>query len=382
MHLLASKLVNFGHEVTVITLFPETNAYPADLPYPVINEGLFTNRFDKKYRLAFQRAIHKYENQFDIFLLWEPWLIQDAAIYRSFGGKTPIVTYLNNYSFCTNLSLLDADCCKNCGLREQLRHWPSNPVKKAVMLPVRTLEHCVDRFMLNHIDAFLAISPAVVDIYATHNIDREKMFIIPPVIDYEYLNKLRNNYVPETDSTKQYDILFIGRLTPEKGVDILIDAISRLESQLRLLIIGDGPHRKGLERLSEKVNVSDRVIFHGWLPYEKVIDLYLSSQLFVHPARWPEPFGRTVVDAMALRVPIIAADSGGPPWILQDTGLTFQPGNTEQLAKNISLLYNNPDLASDLVTKATERAQYFDYTNTVPKLLDLCTNLIETANKR
>ena len=310
LHLLASKLVSFGHQVEVITLFPQTNAFPADLPYPVIEEGLATNRFDKKYRLAFQKAIHKHMNQFDIFLLWEPWLIQDAAIYRSLGGKTPIVTYLNNYSFCTNLGLIDTDCWKSCGLMEQLRHGTSSPLKKAFMLPFRTLEHCVDKYMLNNIDAFIAISPAVVDIYTRNNIAREKMFIIPPVIDYEYLSKLKSDHVRNTDSANQYDILFIGRLTPEKGVGMLIDAISRLEFPLRLLVVGDGPHRKELELFSEKVGVADRVIFHGWLPYEKVIDLYLSSQLFVHPARWPEPFGRTVVDAMALGIPVISADSG------------------------------------------------------------------------
>jgi glycosyltransferase involved in cell wall biosynthesis len=382
LHLLASKLVHFGHEVAVITLFPSMNAYPTDLPYPVIHEGLVTNRFDKKYRLAFQRAIHKHKNQFDIFLLWEPWLIQDAAIYRSLGGKTPIVTYLNNYSFCTNLSLIDPDCCKSCGLREQLQHWPSNPTKKALLLPFRTLEHCVDIFMLNHIDAFIAISPAVVDIYARHNIAREKMSIIPPVIDYGYLNKLRNDYIQKPDLARQYDILFVGRLTPEKGVDILIDAISRLELPLRLLVVGDGPHKKKLEQFSEKVGVSDRVIFYGWLPYEAVLDLYLNSQLFVHPARWPEPFGRTILDAMALRIPVIAADSGGPPWILQDAGLTFKTGDTEELAQKINLMYNDPDLTANLVTKAAERAKDFDYARTIPKFLDFCTTVIEAANRR
>ncbi len=378
LHLVASKLVSLGHEVMVITLFPELNAYPENLPYPVVSEGLVTNHFDKKYRLAFHRALHKYENQFDIFHLWEPWLILDAAIYRGLGGKTPVVAYLNNYSFCTNLSIIDTDCYKRCGLIRQLQHQPGKPVKKALLLPFRALERSVEILMLDRVDAFIAISPAVAEIYSWHNIDQKKILVIPPAIDYEHLH----NRIHLLYSNEQYNILFVGRLSPEKGVDVLIDAVPRLEFPLRLHIVGDGPHRNELERLAEKLGVADRVIFHGWVPYEGVVNFYLTSQLFVHPARWPEPLGRTVLDAMAFRMPIIVADSGGPPWALQGSGLTFKPGDTEELVEKIRLIHRSPDLAADLTMRAAERVKDFDYRRMITRLLEVYTTVIEAANKR
>ena len=382
LHLVASKLVDLGHQVMVITLSPTLNAYPENLPYRVISEGMISNRLDKKHRLALHRVLHRYENEVDIYHLWEPWLILDAAIYRRLGGKTPIVVYLNNYPFCTNLSLMDHECYKRCGLMRRIQHRTENPVRKALLLPFRALEYSLEITMLNQVDAFTAISPAVAEIYSLRKIDQKKIFVIPPAIDYEYLRKLKQSHTYQLSSTGRYDVLYVGRLCPEKGVDILIDAVSRLEFPLSLHIVGDGPQRNGLEKLCKQLGLSDRVIFHGWVSYDEVVNFYLSSQLFVHPGRWPEPLGRAVLDAMALEVPVIAADSGGPPWALGDAGLTFRPGDSEDLADKIRAVHGNLSLAADLARRAEERVKHFDHKKTMPELLKVYTGLIEAARQQ
>lgn len=371
LHMAASKLVDLGHQVMVVTLFPPFNAYPENLPYRVISEGLITNRIDRKYRLALLKALHKYENEVDIYHIWEPWVVPDAALYRRLGGKTPIVAHLNHYYFCLNLSLMDTECYKRCGFMRQIKHRPGNPARKALLLPFRAFEYYQEILVRSHVDAFTAVSPAVAEIYSWRKIDQKKISVIPPSIDYEYLRSLKQNHTSELCPAGRYDILYVGRLCSEKAVDILIDAVSRLQFPLSLHIMGDGPQRKYLEQFSEQLGISDRVFFYGWMSYDEVVNSYLSSQLFVHPGRWPEPFGRTVLDAMALEVPVIAADCGGPPWTLQGAGLTFRPGDVEDLADKIRLMHGNPSLAADLVRRAAERAKDFDYKKLMPMLIDV-----------
>jgi glycosyltransferase involved in cell wall biosynthesis len=382
LDLVAAQLANLGHQVMVITLCPSLNAYPENLPYTVVGEGLFSNRFDKKYRLAFLKALYKYESKVDVYHLWEPWLVLGAALYRRLGGKIPIVTYLNNYSFCTNLNVIDNECVEHCGLGRQIRHQRVNPVKKALLLPFHVTEYCLGAITMDKVDAFIAISPAVAEIYSRQHVSRSKIFIIPPALDQEYLRDLSQGRVSRPASSGGYNILYVGRLCPEKGIDTLIEAVSRLEFPLRLHVVGDGYQKGDLEQLSSRLGLSDRVIFHGWMPFDKVVDFYLNSQLFVHPARWPEPLGRTVLDAMALKVPVIAADSGGPPWVLQDAGLTFRPGDSEGLADKIRLVHGTPSLAADLATKGAERVKDFDYRKAIPDILQVYHSVIEAAKRK
>jgi len=263
----------------------------------------------------------------------------------------------------------------------RVQHRPENRARKALLLPFHALEYCLEIMMLNQVDAFIAISPAVAEIYSWRKIDQKKIFVIPPAIDYEYLRNLKQNHTYQPSSNGRYDVLYVGRLCPEKGVDILIDAVSRLEFPLTLHIVGDGPQKNSLEQFSKQLGLSDQVIFHGWMSYDEVVNFYLSSQLFVHPGRWPEPLGRAVLDAMALELPVIAADSGGPPWALQDTWLTFRPGDSEDLADKIRAIHGNPSLAADLARRAEDRVKHFDHEKTMPELLKVYTGLIE-ATKR
>jgi starch synthase len=233
---------------------------------------------------------------------------------------------------------------------------------------------------LKHVDAFTAISPAVAEIYTRHKIDNNKIFIAPAGIDHKYLSNLKNNFSCQPQiAGNPYTILYVGRLSQEKGVDLLINAIRKLEFQVKVHIVGDGPKIDDLKKLSYELGLSECIVFHGWLPYDKVIDVYSGSQLFIHPARWPEPLGRTILDAMAIGVPVIAADSGGPPWALSGTGLTFVPGDTDDLVKKINTVYRNTSLAVNLAVRAQERAKYFDYNKTIPELLDVYNGVIEKA---
>lgn len=107
--------------------------------------------------------------------------------------------------------------------------------------------------------------------------------------------------------------VFLGRLTPQKGVDWLLHAASRVDIPLRLDIAGDGPERPALERLAARLGVADRTTFHGWLDPDAVQHLLACARAVVVPSVWHEPAGLVTLEAAAAGRVAIASRVGGIP---------------------------------------------------------------------
>ena len=260
-------------------------------------------------------------------------------------------------------------------------HRRENLARKVLLFPFRALECGVANLTSNYVDVFLPVTETMAEIYSWQHLDRNKMIVIPPPIDYQYLRRLKETSPFEPLCNGRYSILYVGRLSLEKGVDILINAVARLDFPVTLHIAGDGPQRNELEFLAKELGIEERVIFHGWVPHEKVPDFYLSSQLFVHPARWPEVFCLSVMEAMALGTPVIVADYGDAALELNGAALTFKRTDTDDLVQKIRLVYQNPSLASVMVQKAQERAKDFDYRKAVLSLINVYTDVIKGPTK-
>jgi glycosyltransferase involved in cell wall biosynthesis len=81
--------------------------------------------------------------------------------------------------------------------------------------------------------------------------------------------------------------------------------------------------------------------------------------VFVHPGRWPEPFGRTVLEAMQFHTPCIVSNVGAPPWIVDQSGLIFDNGDSEDLATKLKQILIDEGLRSSLQKQCGERIQKF-----------------------
>ncbi len=139
-------------------------------------------------------------------------------------------------------------------------------------------------------------------------------------------------------------VAFSGRISPEKGVDILLATASRLPEVL-FKVAGDGPALPAL-----KAKAPANVEFLGRLGFDDLITFYRMSRALVTPSVWFEPFGMVVVDAMALGVPVIASRIGGLPYLVDDgiTGALFEPGSPEDLARQIRRLWEDPQLCEQM----------------------------------
>jgi len=155
-------------------------------------------------------------------------------------------------------------------------------------------------------------------------------------------------------------ILFVGRLVPEKGAHLLVEAVKLLRStgrlpDLRVVVVGsaafgsnrDSSYSMALRQSAREV--ADVVEFAGFVAPAELDQYYRSADVFVGPSMWFEPAGRTFAEAMAYGLPVISTDIGGIPETVSAAGagiLLAPPPRAEGLAEAILTVVGSPDLAS------------------------------------
>ncbi|MEW6745173.1 MAG: glycosyltransferase [Planctomycetota bacterium] len=186
-----------------------------------------------------------------------------------------------------------------------------------------------------------------------------------------------------TPRERAAEILYVGRVTPEKGVHVLVRAVARLAEEgrdVRLSVVGmlrsTDPRmlpclredlRAELVRLGprylsflqeEAGPARDRVQYVGEVEQKELPALYRRATVFVHPTLWDEPFGMPVVEAMASGTPAVAGRAGAMPEIIEDgvSGLLFPPGDSDALAACLREIFDDPKRARELGEAGRQRA--------------------------
>jgi glycosyltransferase involved in cell wall biosynthesis len=189
---------------------------------------------------------------------------------------------------------------------------------------------------------------------------------------------------PASDGS-EIRLLFVGRLSPEKGVHVLLDAfknVVRSYPQARLVLVGpegsadidfivnisaDEQVRRlaafyGQDYLSQlKRNlppeVIDRITFTGFVPHDRLGGYYHDADILINPSL-SESFGRSLIEAMAGSIPVIASRAGGMPEIVEDgiTGLLVEPNDSALLAKAILRLIGDREMRTRMGQAGRQRA--------------------------
>jgi glycosyltransferase involved in cell wall biosynthesis len=135
-------------------------------------------------------------------------------------------------------------------------------------------------------------------------------------------------------------ILFAGRITPNKGLEWLLKALTFTHKRIQLDIAGEGWDRPRMEQLAQHLGVSNQVTWHGWCDAEKLDSLYQQCFAVIFPSLWHEPAGLITLEAYARYRPIIASAVGGIPEHIcaGETGILVKPNDIKQLAVAISEL--------------------------------------------
>ena len=157
------------------------------------------------------------------------------------------------------------------------------------------------------------------------------------VMDEAQMTRARSAF-PRGESKQPLEVLFVGRLSSQKNVDVILRALALLKHEglcPRLRVVGDGPVRRDLEALTHALDLDQQVVFHGAVPQAKVLDYYEQARILVLASEtegWP----KAIAEAMAFGLVCIGANRGLVPQMLgEGRGLLVEPGDAAALAARL-----------------------------------------------
>lgn len=211
------------------------------------------------------------------------------------------------------------------------------PLRHAYELMAMPTTGRILRSYMRRVDQFITLSEASASLYRRHGFDDADFNVVPNMLDPEFKPPERRS------GGNGFELLYVGSLIPEKGVESLVRAIVDLPADTHVTVVGDGLESDSLRRLASSLGVTDRVTFTGNVPYEGVRDHYATADAFIHPGVWPEPFGRTILEAMETGLPVLVSDIGGPAEIVDDPLCRFAPGTPKAIVAAVERLQKRED---------------------------------------
>lgn len=241
-----------------------------------------------------------------------------------------------------------------------------------------SLTERIGNFMTNHYicrDAELAKKVRVVNTEVRaqlirYGVEPKKIECVPSF----YLNA--DILKPNTSIEKTYDVAFCARLVKNKGLDHLLRALKDVP-RAKLVVIGDGPERDRMKKLSEKLGISGRVDFLGWLPtQEDVIRVIQSANIFVMNSS-SEGGPRVALEAMSVGMPILATPVGIMPDVIENkvNGM-FTTGKPHELTEKIQMLLTDNAFREKLGMNAALILPRFERSKTIKEYADFLKSLV------
>lgn len=253
---------------------------------------------------------------------------------------------------CPNYQMLcRGEICEKCKYGSYIQCTLNRCVKDSLAGSlVNTTEMYLHRMLrsFDRIDRVITPSNFYKQKFIEFGFQPEKIVHIPNFIDQE---SFRPNY-----ENKGYAV-FVGRLSREKGILTLVDAMKSLRNR-KLLIIGEGPLKPEIEELIEKEGLTN-VELLGFRSGTELRELISGCYMAVLPSEWHENAPYSVLEAMAMGKPVIGAATGGIPELVQDgrTGLIFESRNAEHLSMQMKKLFSSPHMAAEMGREARDRIE-------------------------
>jgi glycosyltransferase involved in cell wall biosynthesis len=280
-------------------------------------------------------------------------LISPGAYYACWLHGIPVVQRLPNYRLIAPCATLfrDGQVCEIC----KGRALPTASVRFGCYRGSRLGTLAVATMLVAHrslgtfkrrVAAYVALTEFGKGLFVEAGLPAEKIFVKPNFIH------------PDPGAAKgegDYAV-FVGRLAVEKGVETLLRAWASLRD-VPLKIVGDGPLRARVERLVGELGLGGAVTLEGGRETETIMSLVKGARFLVFPSEWYEGFPVTLVEALACGRAVLASRIGGIPEIIDEggSGLLFEPGQEDDLARGARYLWERPDLCRTMGAAARER---------------------------
>jgi glycosyltransferase involved in cell wall biosynthesis len=280
------------------------------------------------------------EEKPDLVHIHNTFMMVSPSIYQACAeAGVPTVQTLHNYRLLCPAHMLyrDGHVCEECidhGLLRGVRHGcyrnsTAGTAAVAMMLKV----HRARGTWNEKVNAFIALTEFAKQKFVDSGLPSEKVHVKP-------------NFVAPDPGEREVAgdyALFVGRLSPEKGVSVLLEAWRRLKYPMQLKIVGDGPARLQLEAQAERDNLR-QVEFLGRLGGDQVREVMKQARVVVVPSLWYEGFPMVLAESFACGVPVLVSRLGAMQEVVDDghIGLHFTPGDAEDLARKVRWTSEHP----------------------------------------
>jgi glycosyltransferase involved in cell wall biosynthesis len=221
------------------------------------------------------------------------------------------------------------------------------------------LNAVAEKYVLSHADHCIAHNRSARAIYRKKGF--EAVTIIPPGIDTQLFRRTVDETLMKELDLQGFVIGYFGRFVPEKGVDVLLRAVSKLGYECRLVLGGGGPAKAEWMKLARELGLERKIRWVNPLRHPEMPRYLSALDVLVLPSYtgtyWKEQFGRILVEAMACEVSVIGSNSGEIPHVIGDAGLVFQEGDEDDLCARLSELNANTGRRLELIQRGLMRVK-------------------------
>ncbi len=238
---------------------------------------------------------------------------------------------------------------------------PLRPWKKEALGSGHLLSIWAEKTGLEACDRIIAVSNSdKKDIIECYKLPPERIKVIPNGVDEQAFHRHENHAVLAKYGIRKPYVLFLGRLSRQKGIFDLVSASSKLDGQVTLVIATGAPDEEGLdEKLSKQLEGHLNIVWiNKMLPQNEVVALLSAASVFVAPSLY-EPFGIMNLEAMACQRPVVSTRVGGITDVVLDgeTGLLVPPNNPDELANAVSKIVADPKLGEHMGEAGRRRVE-------------------------
>lgn len=300
-------------------------------------------------------------------------LISPAVHYAAKAANVPVIQTLHNYRLlCPNaLFFREGRVCEDC-LGKPIPYpgvlhgcYRENRVASAAVAAMITAHRAMQTWS-NQVDLFITLTEFARQKFIQGGLPAEKIVIKPNFVSFD----------PGIGDGAGGYALFVGRLSVEKGLDVLLEAWQQLGQQIPLKIVGDGP-------LSDQVTAAQHSNVEGLgrRPMAEVYDLMGQAKFLVFPSRWYETFGRVAVESFAKGTPVIAANIGAIAELIDSgrTGLLYDPNSPTDLVTQVEWMLSHP---SQLAKMRQEARAEFEAKYTAERNYQYLIDIYDKARSR